>query len=91
MNAVGPFDRKFWIEDEVTYEHTPNVIHLNTPHARSHARANAEQGAIGLEQDRAEGRRLWDTYLAAIRRSVDAQNEVTAAHNAWMNYTQPKR
>jgi hypothetical protein len=90
MNILRPFiDRGFWVRDgvELAYEHAAsNVIHLNTAHARAHALANAAQGAAALENDRAEGKRLWDAYLAAIRKSVDAQGVVTEAHNAWMEY-----
>lgn len=54
MNLLRPFDPKYWVEHEISYEHAPcNVIHLNTPHAR----ANARQAAQLLETDRAATRR----------------------------------
>jgi hypothetical protein len=46
--------RDFFIE----YEHVPdNVIYLNTPFARDHARANAAQASVSLEEDREAVRR----------------------------------
>lgn len=40
------------VDDPIEYQHELNVIHLNTPHARAHARANAEQAALLDRQER---------------------------------------
>jgi hypothetical protein len=48
MNIASPFDPKFWVE----YEPTNNVVHLDTPYAREHARRNASYSAQLLEEDR---------------------------------------
>lgn len=48
MSSANPFSREFWVMDEPR----SNVIQLNTPHARAHARANAAQAAMSLEEDR---------------------------------------
>lgn len=53
MKFPNPFDREFWVMDEPP----SNVIHLNTPKARAHARANAAQAAMTLEEDREAMRR----------------------------------
>lgn len=93
MSHAGPFNREFWIKDgvELAYEH--NVV----PFPSANARANAAQAAQLLEEDRltfevvptrAEERRLWEAYMAAIRKSVEAQEEVNKAHNAWMNFAE---
>jgi hypothetical protein len=67
---------------DMHYEH--NVV----PFGRDRAdRINqAHNSHVVVEHDREEGRRLWAAYLAAIRKSVDAQEAVNQAHNAWMDY-----
>lgn len=48
MTFPNPFSADFW----VMAEPPDNVVHLNTPYARAHARANASQAAQLLEADR---------------------------------------
>lgn len=88
--------RDMWTPGETTYEH--NVI----PFGRSRedrllqAKANAQAAeddrrAYEVVPTREEERRLWEAYMAAIRRSVEAQEEVNKAHNAWMGYAEQVR
>lgn len=79
--------RDMWTPGEFTYEH--NVIPFPGPVAR----ANASQAAQAVEDDRVtfevrpdrvEERRLWNAYMAAIRKQVAMNDEVDAAHRAWM-------
>lgn len=81
MSNVGPFNREFWIEDEVTYEHRPNnVVHLNTPHARAHAIANAAQGAMSLEQNRSNMRiDLWNDLSREKRQLLERLGQIEVA------------
>lgn len=85
MKHPCPLDREFWIEPE------RKVI----PFPGSVARADAAHLAQSVEDDRvtfevcptrAEERRLWNVYMATIRKSVAVQDEVNEAHRAWMNF-----
>lgn len=64
MSIANPFNPEFWIE----YEHEPsNVVRLNTPYAREHAKRNAAYSAQLVEADRratrmAEIEELLGTY-----------------------------
>lgn len=92
MKFPSPFTADFWVDRDpncVKYDHEPKVIPFPGPVAR----ANAAQSAQLLEDhrmtfeavpSRAEERRLWNAYMAAIRKSVSAQDEVNDAHRAWM-------
>jgi len=56
MNILRPFTTDFWVDYDpncLKYEHTPNVVPFPGPHAR----ANAAQAAMLLEDDRAATRR----------------------------------
>lgn len=92
MNHAGPFDRRYWIDDDpncLKYDHEPKIVPLFRN--RADAVLQAHTSHIVVEADREEGRRLWAAYLTAIRKSVDAQSDVTNAHNAWMSYQEQAR
>lgn len=66
MRFPGFLTKEFWIdpvvhEDDVYYQHEPCVI----PFPGDHARANAAQAAMSLEQDRSN---LRDDIKAALMR-----------------------
>lgn len=64
MSSAGPFSREFWIKDDVSYEHRPNVVTF----PGAHARANAAYSARLLEEDRAGMRRELKSDLIRERR-----------------------
>jgi hypothetical protein len=61
--------RDFLVFEDTDYVYpASNVVHLNTPHARAHARANAEQAALLDRQER-------DAMLTELLRQKRAERD----------------
>jgi hypothetical protein len=70
MSKFSKALRDFLVFDDTEYVYPHNVVHLNTPHARAHARANAEQAML---LDKAEREQIQRDEIDALLEELYAK------------------